>query len=348
MALLWIDGFEHLAVQGASPSTSAMTRRYPGANSSSSYLTIQAGRKMGLCLCYNYPSGNDYYMPMTMGSSTTHVVIIGFAIKTIPGYSGTNFLSVQPHQGNTVTLKVNSGTSSEITMTPGSASPITTSGAGISPTIWRYVELKVDMSTTTWRAILRVDGNVLIDTNFSGIYTTYLSRLDWYLSSGAAGATYLDDVYVCDGLGTVNNDFLGDHYVAALLPSNDQSVQWSRVGGGSTNSSTLITVGPDDDTSYVYSSSSGTQDWYPVYQLHAFSGIIAGIQINADARSDSGSSAYYKTLKSGSQTIQSTVTNLTSSGSYSQTQWLVASDPSTGAAWTTDGLGAIYVGLLEQ
>lgn len=71
-------------------------------------------------------------------------------------------------------------------------------------------------------------------------------------------------MYVLDGTGTTNNDFLGDINVRTLKPNGDASVAMTR-SGGTTNAENVdnIPVSADwDDTSYVESGTSTTKDLY--------------------------------------------------------------------------------------
>ena len=338
MALIWIEGFEHMAILGQTVAQSALQRRYTGSYFGiSSTLVAAAGRFMGYSL-HESSSGNTYFTLPVSGTKLT----VGVALKGDPAL-GMHFINLYTNAGIIVRLAYGVVTAGELTVINGSTNAATSSGAGISLSGWKYVEMQVNIGVSPWTITVRVGGvQVLSATIASG--TSTFSNCGFQIQ----GTTYLDDIYVCDGTGTSNNTFLGDCYVATMLPSGDQSVQWLKVGGGATNSSTLVTVAPDDDTSYVYTSTSTYRDWYTVYQLNPFSGTVVGIQVNADARSDSGTSTYYKTLQSGSQTVQSSSTSLSSSASYSQTQWILTTDPNTSTAWTIAGLETMYVGLLEQ
>jgi hypothetical protein len=73
-----------------------------------------------------------------------------------------------------------------------------------------------------------------------------------------ATSAWIDDLYVCDGSGSVNNDFLGECRVLTLLPSdgNGSNNDFDTSAGGSPadHGAMVNDTTPNDDTDYVSSS----------------------------------------------------------------------------------------------
>jgi hypothetical protein len=100
----------------------------------------------------------------------------------------------------------------------------TTSGPVIVPQNWHFFEMEIDSSAHTFK--LRVDdaaaalSPVLSVTNAAITGTIALLT---YLTSGRAGTPphYIDDLFVRDAAGSVNNGFLGDRRIATLNANGD-------------------------------------------------------------------------------------------------------------------------------
>lgn len=116
-----------------------------------------------------------------------------------------------------------------------------TSGPVIVPQNWHFFEMGIDTAAHTF--VLRVDdaaaalSPILSVTNAA---ITGTVALLCYLTSGRAGMPghYIDDLFIRDAAGAVNNGFLGDRRIATLLSSADTTtVGWTpnyykKIGAG--------------------------------------------------------------------------------------------------------------------
>lgn len=186
---------------------------------------------------------------------------------------------------------------------------------------YNYLEFQVIFSATAGQMIARLNGvtvlqtaqNINTDPNAAGGADT--ARVDFGapafgfaifvdtppggLVINNSGQVYVDDLYITDGQGSVNNDFLGDVKVSALLPNGAGTATQFAVTGAATNWQAVNESPPNDDTSYVSSGTAGQQDLYAYPALTGASGNIAGVQVNLWARKDDA----------GTRTIEPLVTN---------------------------------------
>ena len=67
-----------------------------------------------------------------------------------------------------------------------------------------------------------------------------------------------------------------------MFPSGDDTVAWSRSGGSTNAENVDETFDPDNDTSYVYSSTASQQDLYTMPNLsNVDSGTVYGVRVEA-------------------------------------------------------------------
>ena len=209
---------------------------------------------------------------------------------------------------------------------------------------WYYIEVKVYCHASAGTVDVHVNGvsklSLTAQNTKQGTDAFYNQV---YIGPPRNTTTALDDVYILDGNGAVNNDFLGTRKVIGLFPASDASVAWT-TSAGSTHYN-LVNENPEDgDTSYVQSLTSGQAD------LFGYSGLppvntIAGIQINTACKETAaGSHSIITPVKSGSTESDDTAQPV-GIQSYIDRRRIVETDPATGVAWTRTGLNAAQIGI---
>jgi hypothetical protein len=118
---------------------------------------------------------------------------------------------------------------------------------------------------------------------------------------------YLDDFYALNSDGTVNNTYLGEQRCEIITPTSDSSVAWTRNTGATNFSAVDDAIGaPDDDTTYVSSSTSAQKDEYGLSDLTVIS-TVAGVKLVTRAEKDDANPLSLKTgVKSGATDQQVT------------------------------------------
>jgi hypothetical protein len=93
----------------------------------------------------------------------------------------------------------------------------------VSADTWAYIEWKTTIDTSVGTAVVRVDGNEVV--NLSGVNNDSeangLADNMSFNNCHTAGDLRLDDLYVIIPGGPHNNDFLGDVRVDCLFPTGD-------------------------------------------------------------------------------------------------------------------------------
>jgi hypothetical protein len=326
MALLFCDGFDHY-------NTAHLYEKWD----SGSGTIVSGGREgQGLQL-----GGFDYRNKNLPTNAAT--LIFGFARQVGSINSGT-IASMQDNGVGQCSLSV--GNNGAVSVLDHNGTPFGTSALGlVHAGVFHYFEMKISF-VGSGGADVHLDGTSILSLTGIGTaggtghpYANMVSLQD----SGVAAI--FDDVYICDGTGSVNNDFLGDVKIVTLLPNGNGRVnQWSRTGGSSSGNYTAVNeVPPDDDTSYVSSSTPGQIDAYTVSSLGTVSAVVAA-QIVASARKDD-SGTRVLALGFGNGTSESFNSGVSLGGNYTMYTRPMDTNPLTSSAWATSDFSSAQLAL---
>jgi hypothetical protein len=215
---------------------------------------------------------------------------------------------------------------------------------------WNYVEVKFHVANSGGYIIVKVNGVEVL--NLTGVDTQYsnaaLSAV--YLGScgryNTARTVWFDDIYICDTLGSANNDFLGDCKVQLLAPSGNGNYS-DFVGSDDDSADNYLHVddaeSPDDDTSYVESATSADQDTY-AHENTADCDTVHGVGVKVLAKKTEGGSPDLKALARSGTTDEASDA-LGFGTDYQAKQVVYEQDPDTSAAWTTGGVDNAEFGI---
>lgn len=177
-------------------------------------------------------SSSTSFLTKNFAAADQHdTMIVGFAVK-ISVNTNQDLIQLWGDAGTSqhITLRLATSGFFEIYRGPPATNLLGTSSVALALSTWYYVELKARLHDTAGTVDVRVNGvNVLSlagqDTKNAGTETVFN-----LLKINAIGNSWviLDDLYVCNGAGTVNNDFLGDVRVERLIPNGAGSNnQWT-------------------------------------------------------------------------------------------------------------------------
>jgi hypothetical protein len=214
--------------------------------------------------------------------------------------------------------------------------------------VWYYIELKVTIASGTSGLVeCRVDGVPYL--SYSGVNTSatgnaWLNQLG-FPPYGSAVTQWVDDVYCCDTSGSVNNNYLGDIIVRALMPNGaGTNTQWTP-NGQANNYQCVNEIGPDEDTSYISSQTADQIDTYTLADLPASASTVFAVQQTVRARKDdAGNRVIHGMLKSGSSYSEGP--DIACPSSYAYFQRVIETDPA-GGSWTPSSINALEAGVKE-
>lgn len=355
MALLYSDGFDvqdvpmRWTVTGTASDITYATATRLGTGKAATLNSV-TGNAVSLSMLRALPACTSIYAgaAVQVGLESGNVndpTANLFGVYTDSGATGHVYLRRMP----TNAIALYRGDASTGTLFSPSGTLIATTSAGLLDGNWHYIEMYATINATTGQVTVRVDGKQVLsftgNTKNGGTSTNIDAirfRTGRYLSSPNCVIS-IDDFYVCDATGTVNNTFLGDVRVQSMIPNAaGSSTQLSPTG--SANNYANVGEVPYVSTTYNASPTVGQRDTYGLSDLVASTTTVYGLQSVAHMqKSDAGSASAKVTLKSGSGVYYDATQSLaTTATSYVQVR---ETDPETAAAWTVAGANALEAGM---
>ncbi|MEE9548658.1 MAG: hypothetical protein V3V68_04820 [Nitrosomonadaceae bacterium] len=332
MSLLHIEGFE------GSGDTDTTLRTYMYKSYSSSGPDNRVGQ-----LSAGRINGSSMYMPRYGYIANTftakQTVTVGFGFKTNNWVNNNMVVLFRDEAVWQIVLETVTG--GELKVLRNVTTLGTTVGLGCIANTWYYIELQVTIDNAAGSFELRVNEvNVLsdsgIDTQQSGNAT--VNNVLFY--SDIIADRYLDDIYVLDDIGAINNDFLGEMQVIGLYVDGDGAVSDFTSSGGDNyedvDDGTILDV-----ATYVESSTPTDMDMYTFDTLGDY-GYIAGVLLNVDAMKTDAGDVTLNLFATFDAVDEETPKTLT--GSWGAHQMLMETDPKSDA-WTKTNLTATQFGF---
>lgn len=323
MALLFMDGFDHYGIND-------FLRKWSGYSGSTMSISTTLGRRGGGCLVG--PSSAYKNFEALYGT-----LIVGFAVRhSTFSSSAVDYSLMYLGSGASQYVKTLTSTAGEIYVINDSGAVIGRTRPNVlSALTFAYVEIKVVAGVSTGAVEIRVNGKV--ELSITNVRTSSNSFASFGFGASLVGiindgAMRLDDLYVVDTSGGVNNDFLGDCRVDAYMPTSEGSLQqWTPVPAGVHY--TTVDENPNNDSDYVETATSGNVELFGYTDLANVPLAIFGVQLNTAIRkTDAGARNFNGAAKVGGTTYFGPNIPINDSVIYRPTIW--DKNPATSAAWT--------------
>jgi hypothetical protein len=290
----------------------------------------------------NFPPG------FTMSAAERHsTMVLGFAhmatvneacdICAFRGSAGSDHVLITRTAVNEIVAKVG-------------ASTVATSAVGqLVAGTWKHIEVKVVVADVAGRIIVKVNGVLVID--YTGDTRNGQADADVYsvaiFRSGGVSDFYVDDVFLLNGAGTVNNDMLGDCVVNTIYPDGNGNYSQGAGSDGNSVDNYLLVDEPNapNTSDYVSLVATGDKDSYTFGNVAA--GTIFGIAQRASAaKSDAGSRTMRNFQRIAGVDYPSAVDQgLSVTPTYIGISDLIEVSPATGVFWTTAEINAAEFGV---
>jgi hypothetical protein len=288
-----------------------------------------------------------------MGSSSQHLdltALASVATRTI----GFAFQLTGASTGNTLVQFLDSGTEQlSVRTTTGLAllisrngTTLATSTPTLSTGIWYYLEFKATIHPTAGAYELRITAGGAMTAWLSGSSANTRNTANSTMNGVKLPGNQnwlVDDLYILNSSGSVNNDFLGESRILTSLPNADDTAAtgtnllWTP-DSGTPHFSRVNEATPNDDTSYVSSATAGQIDTYKFATVSP-TGAVAGLQTVLTARKDDvGSRTICAEYRSSGGTNYDGATSFSPGSSYLMFRQLYETDPATSAAWIASGI----------
>lgn len=225
------------------------------------------------------------------------------------------------------------------------------------PTIftWNFIEVKIKVSdsSSVGDAKLRINEKEVwscgAGEDFKHSSNSTNNIVTAQIGTQTGGGTiygYIDDLYICDATGSINNTFLGDCKCEVLYPNaNGNSSQFMGSDGNQVDNYLLV----DDethtgDTDYVYDDTVDQIDLYAFDNLTATIASIKGVIVTPVMRKDdAGSRTARAMIRQNSSNYEGA--ELFPSTDYQHFPTIWETDPDTSSAWTETGVNSAEFGL---
>lgn len=340
MGLLYVDGFDTYGnTNNATATQAAITNRWNAQNPAT--MRTYTGRDGGYSLAV---TSSNQKLGRVFGT-TNSTIVVGIALyMTSIGGSAFAPIYLRTSQTNGMNVRINTDGSISVLRDTTVLGTSTNTGV-ISTSTWHYVEFKVLADNSSGTYEVRVDGvNEISGTgadtqgHASFAYHDSIELGRGLLSSNVQ----FDDLYILDGAGTDNTDFLGHEvWVRTLWPNGDDTSDWTPTGAS--NNYDQINSEDFDDTTYVESNTSADQDIYD-YEGLANTGEVHGVQVTTVAQDTDAKSIPMKVLaKSTGNTVNS------GNVAFGSTDWdsrsVIFEEDPDGAAWTQATVNSTAFGV---
>jgi hypothetical protein len=215
-----------------------------------------------------------------------------------------------------------------------------------------YLEMKVVVHNSAGTVDVRADG-VLIPglSALTGLDTQQSASTQWTMATFGHGGTSstsmtvsFDDIYVCDGSGSDNNDFLGDIRVDVQFPNANGNSSMSTPSTGTDRYATVDEAAPNSDTDYNTLAAANDKDTLGVQSLVATGQAILGIQILAYSKKTNAGTATMASVTRHSTTDYDGATVAVGTTYNYVVRQVYDTNPGTSAQWTEADFNAAEFG----
>ena len=180
----------------------------------------------------------------------------------------------------------------------------------VDPAIEHLIQFKVKIAATGGIIEMLIDGT----THFSytgDVQNSANTALEWVYFAYPSGVrvNYIDDLWICNDQGTINNTYLGNRFSKIIHPTSDDVKQLS-VNIGANNFAAIddLVGSPDGDNTYIFGAIPGDKDTFGLNTITSL-GIISGVRLITNARKDSSDARSVKVgIKIGTNEQQVTHT----------------------------------------
>ena len=227
MALLFVDGCDLHADQ------SDLLRRWTSASSGTLVDILTTGGRFGGGAIRLRTSSSDQSLSKALATPYPATLVLGAALMLEPestvGSAGEDEILQLLDSGDVVHLTLTWSSQDQLLRAwrgTQTGTLLATSSQTLTPAAWAFLETKATVADSGGSIQVRLDGASVLsftgDTRNAGTAEIATIRFSsHFVGTGNRYLLRLDDVYLCDTTGSLNNDLLGDVRVVTLRPTAD-------------------------------------------------------------------------------------------------------------------------------
>lgn len=339
MALRFIDSFDHY-------NTSQINRKWSDVSGNTS-------------ISSSNPRTGASHLRLLFSSAVTKTFddratwIVGFALnKEIGGMTNSVILQFRDSNTTQCSLRLNGDLKLEVLR--GAFTSVTDgiSSLSLSAGIYYYIEMKVTIANSIGAGTceVRVNGatwiTVATGQDLQSSANATAGAIRW-TGLGVVVDLDIDDLYICDDSGSINNDFLGDQKIEVLLPDgNGTTSDFTGHDANQIDNYLNVDENPaDDDTSWNENNTVGEIDLYTFGNISGTPSAIQGVQVNQVVKKDDAGSRTIRAVARPTSTNFFGDPKSPSTGSYTDETHIWEQNPQTDLDWTQSNLDATQFGI---
>lgn len=343
MAVIWAEGFD---TYGTSV-TFLSQNGYSNVSNFSNNLKVDATNPRTGTHCLRITNYNFCGIRRTLNASIS-TCISGFGV-CINSAINSNNMGIRFFNGATLLGRIGFNSNLGInvynaagTLVGASANNLFTLGS------YQNVQVKIVRHATLGSIEVRVSGNPVvivngINTGASDINNVELGSI---VSDGTGACSFdFDDWWICDTLGGVNNDFLGDRRCATSFPNADVTADWTPSSG--TVDYDMVNDNPPVDTNYIEAGVAGNIFEATKPPIGFQSNDVAAVVVQARVmKTDAGTSTVRLGVHSGA--FVSNSAEIVPGTTFAYAQQIFDLDPNGNIPWTRTNVDAMTPRLTRQ
>ena len=328
----FIDGFDYYA-------TADIDKKWDAVNGSPA-INPTGGRNGGGAI--EFDTASEYAEKDVTGTPAT--IIVGLAVKVSSLSVSQDVLYLM--DGASVQVKIRIRTDGKIEAYRDTTLLGTSSGTVFSAGSYAHLDCKITINNSSGSVLVVSGATTHLNLTSQDTQTSANAQVTAVRIGGDGTNTVsVDDFYILDTTGSVNNDQIGDCRVDVLRPTTEASYSDLTPSSGVDNSAMVDDATPDGDSTYNSSSAVGAKDTYGYEPLTDIGGSeIFGVQLNMVVRKDSSGTRKVRAVArpastnyfGGSQDLNT---------SYLNQREIWEQNPETAAEWAETEINSSQFGV---
>lgn len=230
MTTLFMDGFDHYGINtnlaNSQPALNMLDGTWAAINTPQSMgpNTPSFGARTGVAAIISAQSGGEYRYVLPATQSNLFLSF-GYAVKQLPSGNNANQVIIFRNGSNVDMLRLHVQSTGTLVLTDATNAVLgTTQGPVIVPQNWHFFEMNYNQGTGVFT--LRLDDATGAGTpimNVTGLSTAVVAQLalNVCINDPTVTTAWMDDLFIRNGSGSINNSWLGDRRIATLFTNSD-------------------------------------------------------------------------------------------------------------------------------